>query len=221
MVGCGNSRMSEEMAQDDGYQNIVNMDISNLVLEKMKLHTDKEKFSKCHNFSHVAMDATGMDFRDKVFDIVVDKGTYDALACDESNKTMICNLTKEMMRVTRKGGAVVIITNGTPVKRLSDLQSFTSDYSVKIEYQKIQLSKLSQMINIMRANLGNKPLSSVMKDTRVLKYTLDEMVKIEKLKKEEALLADPKTKMFGMLLKATRLKKEKDEKEQEEIAIQK
>ena len=65
----------------------------------------------------------------------------------------------------------------------------------------------------MRSNLGNKPLSSVMKDPAVLKYTLDEMVKLEKIKKEEALLADPKTKMFGMLLKATRLKKEQQEKE--------
>lgn len=154
-----------------------------------------------------------MDFRDGVFDVVIDKGTYDALACDETNKTMICNLTKEMMRVTRKGGAVVIITNGIPIKRLTDLQSFTSDFDCKIEHSKISLSKLSQMINIMRANLGNKPLSSVMKDTKVLKYTLDEMVKIEKLKKEEALLANPKTKMFGMFLKAARLRKAKDEEE--------
>ena len=69
----------------------------------------------------------------------------------------------------------------------------------------------------MRSNLGNKPLSHVMKDTSVLKYTLDEMVKLEKLKKEEAMLADPKTKIFGMMLKATRLKREKEE----EIATQK
>ena len=35
MVGCGNSKMSEEMARD-GYPFIDNMDISPVVLEKMR-----------------------------------------------------------------------------------------------------------------------------------------------------------------------------------------
>jgi ubiquinone/menaquinone biosynthesis C-methylase UbiE len=205
MVGCGNSKMSEEMAMDDGYLNLTNMDISHIVLEKMRVHTDKEKFKKCHGFQNIAMDATKMNFRDGVFDIVIDKGTYDALACDETDKTMIRNLTQEMMRVCRKGGAVVIITNGIPLKRMTDLEEFTSSYSVKIQHSKIELSKLSQMINIMRSSLGNKPLSHVMKDTAVLKSTLEEMVRIEKIKKEEAMLANPKTKIFGMMLKASRL----------------
>ena len=50
MVGGGSSRMSEEMAESDYYQSITNMDISAVVLEKMKVHTDKEKFKNCHGF---------------------------------------------------------------------------------------------------------------------------------------------------------------------------
>jgi hypothetical protein len=48
MVGCGNSKMTEEMAQADGYESVFNMDISAIVLEKMKVITDKEKFNRCH-----------------------------------------------------------------------------------------------------------------------------------------------------------------------------
>ena len=84
-----------------------------------------------------------MNFRDNIFDITVDKGTYDALACDEKDKTMIKNLTKEMLRVTKKGGAVVIITNGVPQKRMNDLESFSSDFDVKIDFKKVELAKLS------------------------------------------------------------------------------
>ena len=99
------------------------------------------------------MDATKMNFRDNTFDVVIDKGTYDALACDEQDKTMISRLTKEMIRVTRVGGAVVIITNGVPQKRMGDLEKFSEDFNVEIKYEKVELSRLSQMINIMRAKL--------------------------------------------------------------------
>jgi len=124
---------------------VTNLDISHIVLEKMREHYVKntEKYQQCQNFSYLAMDATRMDFRDDCFDVVIDKGTYDALACDETDKTMIRNLTKEMLRVTAKNGAVVIITNGVPQKRMDDLRAFTSDYKVLIEHSKIELSKLS------------------------------------------------------------------------------
>jgi ubiquinone/menaquinone biosynthesis C-methylase UbiE len=37
---------------------------------------------------------------------------------------MIKNLFCEMLRVTKKGGAVCIITNGIPLKRMDDFESF-------------------------------------------------------------------------------------------------
>ena len=65
-----------------------------------------------------------MPYRDGVFDLVVDKGTYDALACGFDNsapdKTMIRKLFQEMVRVTASSGATLIITNGTPEKRMAD-----------------------------------------------------------------------------------------------------
>jgi hypothetical protein len=35
MVGCGNAKISEQM-YDEGYTNIINIDISDVVVEKMK-----------------------------------------------------------------------------------------------------------------------------------------------------------------------------------------
>lgn len=67
----------------------------------------------------------------------------------------------------------------------------------------------------MRSTMGNKPLSHAMKDISVIKKTLEEMVRIDKIKKEDALMADKKTKIFGYLLKATRMKKEKQQAEEE------
>lgn len=86
MVGCGNSKMSEEMARD-GYPLIDNMDVSNVVLEKMYQNYN----DKYNGFEFTLMDATKMNYRDNSFDVCIDKGTYDALACGH-DRTDVRNL---------------------------------------------------------------------------------------------------------------------------------
>jgi ubiquinone/menaquinone biosynthesis C-methylase UbiE len=46
------------------------MDISNVVLELMQKQTNQE---------YILMDATNMNFKDRSFDFLLDKGTFDAL----------------------------------------------------------------------------------------------------------------------------------------------
>jgi len=50
---------------------VTNIDISNVVVEQMIPKTKQD---------YLLMDATNMNFKDKAFDFVVDKGTFDALA---------------------------------------------------------------------------------------------------------------------------------------------
>lgn len=76
VVGCGNSKLSEQM-YDDGYRTIVNIDISQTVIDQMKETYDK----KGKKMEWVAMDATNMQFDSEVFDVVLDKGTLDAVIC--------------------------------------------------------------------------------------------------------------------------------------------
>ena len=70
MVGCGNSQLSHQM-WEAGYKDIVNIDISPKVIEQMA-----EKFPM---MVWEVMDATKMSYKDAEFDVVMDKGTLDAL----------------------------------------------------------------------------------------------------------------------------------------------
>jgi ubiquinone/menaquinone biosynthesis C-methylase UbiE len=131
MVGCGNSKLSEEMSQH-GYRHITNIDISDNVIHKMKNHYS------C-NFPHqeyAVIDATHMAYRDNTFDVCIDKGTFDALACG-FNSDIPVKLVSEMMRVCRV--ATVIVTSGGPEKRMAPFLKVTPN----IEYQKIEVSKLA------------------------------------------------------------------------------
>ena len=126
MVGCGNSKMSEEMARD-GYPFIDNMDFSPVVIEKMR-----EVYNESHKtFEFTTMDATHMNYRDNAFDVCVDKGTFDALACGP-DRTVIRNLMQEMLRVCKH--SVVIISSGTPDRRMNYFNEFLEGRFEKIEH---------------------------------------------------------------------------------------
>lgn len=83
MIGCGNSKLSENM-YDVGIKHIMNIDLSNVVIQQMSA---KNKHRKEMQF--VKMDMLYMDFEDSKFDVVIDKGTLDALMSDMNEKVIL------------------------------------------------------------------------------------------------------------------------------------
>ena len=79
MVGCGNSKMSNQMYSSN-YKNITNIDISDIVIKKMK-----EQYPQ---MEWLEMDATKMTFEDNLFDCVIDKGT-----CYKNRRKFLYNNT--------------------------------------------------------------------------------------------------------------------------------
>ena len=91
----------------------------------------KEIYETRSNFDFIAMDATRMNYRDNSYDVCIDKGTYDALACG-SDKTVLSNLMNEMLRVASH--SVVVITSGTPEKRMNYFEEFLAGKFDRIEH---------------------------------------------------------------------------------------
>ena len=80
-LGCGNGKLQEEM-YDEGYQNITNVDISQIVIEQMIARPESESRP---NMKYQTLDVTDMSsIADKSFDIALDKGTLDCLLCGDT-----------------------------------------------------------------------------------------------------------------------------------------
>ncbi|CAG9335385.1 ECE2 [Blepharisma stoltei] len=76
VLGCGNSKFSEDLYLD-GYRNITNIDISQIVIDKMQeKHQDKPEMR------WLVMNMLNMTFNPEEFDVVIDKATMDVLQCD-------------------------------------------------------------------------------------------------------------------------------------------
>jgi len=103
-LGCGTSRICEEM-YDDGYENIVNIDIVEAAVEKMRARNMSR--SKMEWYT---ADVTNMSqFDTASFDVVLDKSTLDAVACCLKNLPVV-QMMGEGSRMLKPGGVYVLIT---------------------------------------------------------------------------------------------------------------
>ena len=91
MLGCGNAQLSQEM-YDAGFKNIVNIDISSVVIKQMsELNKDRTKMV------WQIGDVTDMpEFQDNSFDILIDKSTIDALLCGDNSFVIAAKMLKEV-----------------------------------------------------------------------------------------------------------------------------
>ncbi|KAL3727876.1 hypothetical protein ACJRO7_032595 [Eucalyptus globulus] len=116
VVGCGNSEFSEGMV-DDGYEDVVNIDISSVVIEAMQ-----KKYSNRPQLKYMKMDVREMSgFDSHSFNAVIDKGTPVGII-----------LGKTLLRCSRKlGGMLNLITYGAPTYRLNLLKEMGS-WTIKL-----------------------------------------------------------------------------------------
>ncbi|KAL8204325.1 hypothetical protein R6Q57_009948 [Mikania cordata] len=113
MVGCGNAVMSEDMVKD-GYENIMNVDISCVAIEMMR-----RKYEHVPQLKYLQMDVRDMGFfLDDSFDSVIDKGTLDSLMCGTDAPISASQMLGEVSRILKPGGIYMLITYGDPTVRM-------------------------------------------------------------------------------------------------------
>ena len=146
IAGCGTSQVGEAMLSD-GFQDITNIDFSSIAIDQMKekysneWHTnlfanlrherklgedDSSNTQPPQKMIFEVMDLTKkLKFANDTFDLIVCKGTLDAvLCCTNDTECKIKRMMNECHRVLsfaeqRGGGVMMIISYGEPEYRLN------------------------------------------------------------------------------------------------------
>ncbi|CAN8254080.1 unnamed protein product [Cochlearia groenlandica] len=127
MVGCGNSLMSEDMV-NDGYEDIVNVDISSVAIEMMR-----RKYSCVPQLKYMQMDVRDMSyFADDSFDTIIDKGTLDSLMCGNDAILSAPRMLGEVSRLIKPGGTYFLITYGGPKVRMPHLTRSAYNWKISL-----------------------------------------------------------------------------------------
>lgn len=126
VVGCGTSAFSEGMV-DDGYEDVVNIDISSVAIENMG-----KRYSNRPQLKYIKMDVRDMSaFPSGSFVAVIDKGTLDSLLCGHNSRENAAKMLEEVERVLKANGVYILITYGAPTYRLHLLREAHS-WSIKL-----------------------------------------------------------------------------------------
>lgn len=109
--GCGNSMVMEEMMKD-GYANISNVDFSPVVVSQME-----ERYKDRMVFK-LADVTRSIPFPDSAFDLIVCKGTLDAILCGAGAAANARTFMEECSRVLDEShGVMLIVSHGSPDNR--------------------------------------------------------------------------------------------------------
>ncbi|XP_065666672.1 EEF1A lysine methyltransferase 4 isoform X2 [Hydra vulgaris] len=116
VLGCGNSSLSEELYKD-GYQNIINIDYSKIVIDKMSEH-----YKHCPLMSWLVMDIFDLKFDSLSFDVVIEKGTLDSFMVNQKDPWRISsdleekleNILLKISSILKNGGKFISITFSQP-----------------------------------------------------------------------------------------------------------
>ena len=79
-----------------------------MVIKQLKLT------SKYPELVYEVMDITEMTYKDKSFDLVLDKSTIDALLCSDTPSTNVAKMLHHIYRVLADDGFYVVISYGKP-----------------------------------------------------------------------------------------------------------
>lgn len=131
-VGCGTSTLGYDLCEDADVSEVINIDTSEESINAMA-----EKYSVKKRVSFETGDVKKMRFKKGMFDLIIDKGTFDEMMCSEDCKSDTNAMLKEIFRVLSDNGVYIIVSNACEELRVSffctEILGWTLSNVIKIQ----------------------------------------------------------------------------------------
>ena len=124
---------------DEGWTDIVNIDISLTVITQMIEHYKQSHYDMKNNWDKIInkqMDVRNLDyFDDETFHAVIDKGTFDSVCCGDAAEQNAKAMCEEISRVLQPGGTYICVSYG--MKEIRTLQFNKPAYNWDVKHEMV------------------------------------------------------------------------------------
>jgi len=137
-VGCGNSNLAVAWCNDGHIGAQVNVDNSACVIKTLQ-STQPDSWPNLRYAMGDVRCLSEDDFPSKSFDAVLDKATFDCIACNPDNQKDLEDMLRSIFRVLRPGGVYLLISCADPESRLCWLDEEPGlDWTVSVRHMPIR-----------------------------------------------------------------------------------
>ncbi|KAF4730894.1 hypothetical protein FOZ63_024153, partial [Perkinsus olseni] len=116
MVGCGNSRLPEQLVKRHGFRHVCCIDLSKAVIEGLRTHYAENGDTDLRaRLEWRCVDATRMGsfFGGRRFDLIIEKGTLDAMMCSGTSDAAVA-LLKEIPKLLQPDTGRFLLISHNP-----------------------------------------------------------------------------------------------------------
>lgn len=123
-VGCGTSSLGHDILES-GVETVVNLDVSKTVI-----HAMSKRYQHIDRLEWIATDIRTTKLKSASFDVVIDKGTMDALMCSDIAVRIVYNMFEEISRLLKPGGFFIEVSSGCEELRESYFQESSFNWTL-------------------------------------------------------------------------------------------
>eukprot|EP01038_Epipyxis_sp_PR26KG_P009750 gene9750-13117_t len=142
LVGCGNAPFSPDLYSYGRYSNLINIDLSEVVIEQQKVLFPQQKWE--------VMNVLNMTFQNESIPVVIDKSLIDTLLCYNDSKVNTNKMIQEIYRVLEPGGRFLSFS----LHAISEVNFYYNNpvqYNWKANFYNIKSSRWNEDNHVKRS----------------------------------------------------------------------
>lgn len=90
----------------------------------------QERYPPSEQLEWLTCDIRKTKFRPETFDVIIDKGTMDAMMCSDISSKTVFSVFDEVSRLLKAGGHFIVVSSGAPELRESYFSHDSFDWTL-------------------------------------------------------------------------------------------
>ena len=163
MIGCGKSMLQNDLMNIGGFMDVIGIDISDVVMKQRQNRNNK---SEKKAMEGIVMNALSLSFRECSIKCIVDKGTLDAIICNDlEDDTDVNAMLLQIHKCLSINGIYILVSMHNERITMPKLQKNVKweieHHMVSYSWRSLYIREFKSLQSINGQNLSNEAMKTM------------------------------------------------------------